>query len=204
MWRLMLMTASFVTAAALAATTAPRSAYACTPPAPDYDAVADSDIVVEGRILRYDIIPVDSPSTPFFGLVTEKMSLDVERVHKGSFSKSVIRVVREAWLDDSQQGGGTCSGVATDIKGQYAIWGLKMRDDGSYVLSSLHQFFLGDEPEGERYAAALERVTQPRIVLPNTGQGRSSSPTHDGVMLAAAIAGLTLLGFSLALRRTRP
>jgi hypothetical protein len=175
--------------------------YACTPPGPDFDAVALSDAIVEGRFLGYEPLTDDTKSA----FTPVRLDMDVERVFKGNLTPGPLAIVdpvslmvlpsgEEVWAGSS----GACGAFDHDPTGKYAILGLSLEDNGTLRPSRLFYFFFGEGPQDDRYAdlvASLESRLQ-TAVLPDTGTGASDTA---GFPLAALAAGLAVGGAALIL-----
>ena len=206
-----------------AAIVAPEQAYACSAGL-DFDPVATSDVIAEGRILGFKVLP-DAPIPGGYeskGVVLDfredpyipiRIDFAVDAVYKGQVAQDVIDIVERRaygphplnegefwWLTASD-----CHAFRSDPTGQYAILGLGRNDDGTYGTGLLRVFYLGAEPSSEDREAVLARLASfPGAVgLPGLGSG---PPTDGSVLLllmaagAAAVGGF-LLATTIALRR---
>lgn len=176
-------------------------AYACSPPGPEFDAVALSDSIVEGRILGHEALTEQAQT----GFVPVRLDMDVTRVYKGDLSPGQLAIVDPATLMVFPSGevwagsSGACGAFDHDPTGKYAILGLKLQDDGTLRPSRLFMFFYGDDPAGEEYDGAVafleDRLLSP--TLPDTGTGPSGSPAIPFTSLASVLlfaGGLLALG----------
>ena len=187
----------------------PRHAYACST-GPDFNPVAKSDVIVEGRFLGYEVLP-DTEMTRGSPYVPVKVEMAVQRVFKGEVVGTTISLVdpvslsahdEDAWIGAS----GACGAFDADPTGRYAIMGLSRNEDGTYRPHRMFWFFLGDGPDGDVYVRALERIASfaDAAELPPLGSG--SGPSGGGrevgsfVAAGAAILGVALLGTSAAVR----
>ena len=177
-------------------------AHACTPPGPEFDPVASSEVIIEGRILGYDVLP----ESPEFGIASIVLQMDVERVWKGLTGSSIRIVDNEALVrypNETRWGpGGLCNAFFEDPSGSYAILGVSQIGEGMYRIGGFSVFYLDEDASGERYDAAVAFLAgrQSGIILPSTGTGLAgSTPTHhlDAVI---AIVGAALLAASFAIR----
>ena len=185
----------------------PQRALACSV-SPDFDAVRDSDAIVEGRFLSIEILGDDTDGVG----VPVRLTMDVHRVFKGNVEAGTFAMEDRNSLHPSQSeyvwsgSGGSCGAFDADPTGSYAILGLSQRDDGTYSPSGPLRFFLGDGPSGTAYEEAVSRLISKLGPggLPSNGSGSSGSgPSMSYV--AAAIAGLAALGSILlvvSLKRT--
>lgn len=206
MWRLVVIAASFMAAAALATTAAPRSAYACTPPGPDFDGYASSSMILEGRIRGWTEWGDDDEA----GIVPIQLDMDIQRIWKGEGDRSITIVAYDTlrrFRDEFMWGpGGLCGVFHEDPTGSYIIMGMRELEDGILQPGAFSVYFQGAGPEGEEYQAAVAYLTsrQSDITLPSTGAPpEAGASSHHLAAAAAAALGLALLGVSLALRRSR-
>ena len=182
-------------------------AFACSP-GPDFNPVAESDVIVEGRFLGYDVLAEASPPGDF---VPVRVEMAVARVLKGQVAADTIDVVDDRTLrifsetGEAWGGGGSCGAFGSDPTGKYAILGLNSRPDGSYAPSLPLTFFIGDAPSGESYDRALTRLASFGGVLPDTGSGAFDSRSTDlatiGKLAAVGAAVFTLGGLLLLASR---
>ena len=217
MWRLLLVATFVLVAGIAAATMTSRTAHACS--RGPYDLVAEADVIVAGRYVRYEAIP-NPPSKPrvYFNertgqeevyvapaSLSEVIELAVDRVVKGSVTSGGITIVEEAIVDP--QLSGSCERGAYDPTGRYTIVGLVEREEGAYRRSAI--FFLGDGPYGEDYHSALTWMASfpAAASLPSLGaEPLPSAGKLAPIAIAAGLgaAGAALLGAFVILRlRTR-
>ncbi|MEX1253974.1 MAG: hypothetical protein WEE64_06510 [Dehalococcoidia bacterium] len=188
----------------------PRRAFACSA-GPEYDPVATSDVIVEGRFLGYDVLPDTPPGNNNY--LTVRVKMDVAHVLKGSVAGDVIALVdpfslslplsghtKYEWIGSS----GACGAFNEDPTGQYAVMGLSRNDDGTYRPSLLDSFYIGEGPQDPEYQRALQRLRSfpGAASLPSLGLGPArrggfdALPTVGSVIaavgLAAVVAGLVL------------
>lgn len=204
------------------ATLVPENAYACSPDA-DYDPVATSDVIAEGRILGFQVLPdgpipggyepkgveLDFQDDPFIPI---RIEFAVDVVYKGQVAEDVISIVEPRaygphplnegefwWLIASD-----CHAFRSDPTGQYAILGLGRNDDGTYGAHLLQTFYLGAEPSSEDREAVLARLASfPGAVgLPGLGSGpQAGGGVSLWLIAAGAVAlGATLIASSVAVR----
>lgn len=218
MWRLWLGVAALVTLALAANTVAPRPAFACTV-GPDFDPVATSDMIVEGRFLGIEVLPdaplpglEDEPEGGKYDFESDayvpvRVDMSVERVYKGEVATDVIAIVDPRTLGPVLPGSeeywwigasGACGAFDFDPTGWYAIMGLTERNDGTYETSRPIVFFMGDGPSGGEYEQALERMASfpGAAELPALGYGPSGQSDH--VPMALIAGGVVALGGTLA------
>lgn len=207
MWRLGTVGVTLIALAAAIHAVAMKDAFACSV-GEDFDPVAASEVIVEGRFLGYEVLSEDSPSG---GFVAVRVDMAVTRVFKGEVSGASIVLIDDRTLTINPTtgaelwgGGGSCGAFSEDPTGKYAIMGLQARLDGTYGPSLPLWFFAGEGPGDERYARALERIASfPGAAhLPSLGSGPASSPTRisHATLPAAALTGLALLLLGLGLR----
>lgn len=200
MRRLVLVLASLAVLSLAVHSQANRRAYACSA-GPDYDPVAESDVIVEGRFLGWEILADQQPQSIYS---TVEVEMSVERVHKGDVvgnvvslvdSRSLVRQGEESYVWSGA--GGSCGAFDFDPTGKYAVTGLSQREDGTYVPGRLRTFFIGEGPAGEGYEHALERMASfPGAAdLPSLGSGPSGSGESPA---AAVVAALVATGVGVA------
>lgn len=190
MKRLLLPLAALAVAGLLAP--AVRPAYACSV-GPDFDPIAESDVIVAGRIVGWELIedaltvdlksvdsPDDVPSDYIGPYDPIRLTMEVGSVYKGSVSTVITLVDGASLFVDPLTGqhrwvgsSGACGAFDRDPTDMFAIFGLCARDDGSYGPSLPLHFFLGDEPHGERYDYAMSRLGE---LLPGSLPDTGSSP----------------------------
>lgn len=207
MKRLLLPLAA-VAIAALLLPAGVRPAYACSA-GPDFDAVAESDVIVAGQITGWrERADIPSPfeqapekSAPEAPFLVIGVQLEVERIFKGD-APAVLEIVDVASLEPHTHrwlgASGSCGAFDFDPTGMYAIMGLKRGEDGSLRSNRLLTFFMGSAPQGELYEDALARLSSlgPGALPPTgsappagePGAGVSWLPIITGSSLAAALA----------------
>lgn len=174
------------------------SAYACSPPT---GPISIGNVVVEGRVTSYRIAV--SPS--FEGaeernlpaLAREDVELQIENVLFGEAENSRIALSREAWVGRVQ--GGSCGVLAENLQDAYVVVGLWRQDDGTYRWPERRPLFVGEQPLGEEYEAALQRARD-LLVLPTTGTGLAPSRAVNHLVAGIAAFGVALLAASIAIR----
>ena len=190
-----------------ASTTGVRQALACSV-GPDFDPVRDSDIIVEGRVLGYEILPNESGSAP----IPVRVTLDVHRIFKGSVTTNVLAMIDRGSLFPNQSGytwsgsGGSCGAFNSDPTGSYGIMGLSQQEDGTYSTSGPLWFFHGGEPAGSAYEETVARLTLQLGpgTLPSAGTGDGPPSDANGELalgVASALAALGSILLSASLRR---
>jgi hypothetical protein len=127
----------------------PQSASACTLPA-NFDAVAASDVIVEGRVVGWNEV-AESQIT---------YEVDVVRTFKGADATGESLTIDDfgsrvqgGW----ESSGGLCGTFAGDPTGMYIVVGLRGAA-GDLRSTNQTRFFFGDEPEGPAYQQAIETV----------------------------------------------
>ena len=182
------------------------SVHACSA-GPDWDPVAESAVVVAGRLTGWEEVSDDV--LPNFKPI--RVHMNVDRVYKGPPGLTDISFVDSASLyftpsapEDLMWAGssGACGAFDSDPTGVYAVMGLWEAPDGELHAGRLHTFFFGEEPGGQDYERALERMASfpAAAALPalGTGPAQSASPNH--LITAVAALGTALLLASLSIR----
>jgi hypothetical protein len=184
-------------------------AYACSA-GPDFNAIAQSDIIVEGRLTDWQAL---EPSGGAGAFIPVQVSMNVERAFKGDISGQLQFVDRSSLIDTPSGtnawagGSGACGVFDADPTGMYAILGLTLGEDGVYQSNRLLVFFLGSEPSGTGYEQAVARLsgvspappvdatTQPSqpVTLPDTGGIEIRSDLLAGLGIALTLAALGLM-----------
>ncbi len=182
-----------------------RRALACSA-GPDFDPIQDSDIIVEGRLVGYEVLSETPPESIYLPV---RVDIDIQRVYKGSVTTEVLGIFDYGSLIADSSGyvwsgaGGSCGAFDSEPTGRYGIMGLIKRKDGTYASNRLLWFFFGDGPNGEAYQRALTRLS----LLPGAGFGPGNDDSGIGFLVPAA--GLAATGALLLLagaawsRRTR-
>ena len=167
----------------------PRVALACSAGS-DWDPIADSDVIVEGRITGWT--EAGESSAPMF--TTVQVYLDLQKTWKGNATTTFVdptsrlKGPADAWGG----GGGACGVFDEDPTGAYVILGLSYSPagQGQLVSNRLKVLYMGEASEGERYEAALERLASLSSVRPPvTGSGDLLNNNPDSslnIMLPAA------------------
>ena len=142
----------------------------------DFNPVAQSDLIVSGRIVSWEEVGVGFAR----GFVSIKVTIEVDRVLKGS-SASRVEVVDNASLtiarkpDGSQiwQGGNSCGTFWEDPTGKQIIGAFHKDEAGVYRSASLTTFLLAHNPSTSNYQAAYDRLARFGLTLrpPATGDG---------------------------------
>lgn len=133
-------------------------AYACSA-GPDFDPVAESDVIVGGRITAWERLPTQagSPFTPIL------LTMTVDQPIKGDVG-STVQCIDPTSLSASGNGAtwvgssGACGVFDSEPSGQYLVLGLTNVPDGSYRSNLILMFFRGPEPAGDAYTQAMERL----------------------------------------------
>ena len=211
MWRLSLAGISAAILGLVAYSLAPTPAYACSA-GPDFDPIATSDVIVEGRFLDWELAPDLNRGDAYLGI---RVEMAVQRVWKGQVAGEIITMVDSASLGPPYPGhdeyewigaSGACGAFDADPTGLYAIMGLSQRDDGTFGPSRFLYFYLGDDAGGERYDLALQRMASypGAAALPALGSGPDASVPGPAATLTVAVImammGTALLGLAVLSR----
>jgi hypothetical protein len=206
----------FVAGALLAVTLAapllapPRPARACSA-GPEFDKVADSEVIVAGRLDRWERAGEARGAGEF---VPIRVTMTVERVFKGDAMPTIAIIDHGSLIDYPVQGtgatrivwggaGGACGSFDADPTGRYAIMGLRRPPNGTYGANRLLTFFLGDEPVGDGFEFAMNRLVplQPGR-LPRTGAASAELDPAPAVLPTAfGISTLIVAGAILVMPR---
>lgn len=206
MWRF-LLAACLLAAMASASGTTPAVVFACSADE-TFDPVAESDVIVGGRIAGYEELPVGFDRPPF---VPIRLHLDSAVVWKGTIAPDALIVdaaslypLRDAadqpttnrrWVGS----GGACGAFDEDPTGAYVVLGLMRQPDGTLRTNRLTTFYIGRAP----YDASGVADLNARLGLPVVG---GAAPPRDGHRLALYSLGMGLAFVVLgsALRWQRP
>lgn len=201
----------------------PRTAEACSA-GEDFDAVAESDIIIAGRVVdmrlaRESMQPTQPPAGPqAFAAVWLDFQVDSYFKGDGPSRLSALDGGSVAFMNNETPaerarfegalywgGGGSCGTLDDDPRGTYWITGLSLHE-GMYRTNRILLFGTGgigtspDDPLMLERIATLEDRLGPRVIPAATGHGLA--PTTDrGVALALAIGALAIVG--AARRATR-
>ncbi len=209
MWRFTAVAGLVAVMGIAALSTETTSVHACSGPAPDR--VAESEVIVEGRITSYSLTlhPPDVYENPKTGELeeyrirraTEHMNLEVTGVFKGLVPEDSITLLYNVWEPGAQLGG-ECGGVARDKEGQYTIVGVSRTEDGNYQARWTYWFYEGSGPSGDGYREAIERMARypGAASLPRLGSGPTPSSATHHLVAAVAALGIALLAASFAIR----
>ncbi len=201
MWRLSVAGISAAILALAAVSLASSPAYACSA-GPDFDPIAASGVIVEGRFLGYEVLP-DAPLPGSTGKGTNdayipiRVDMTVERVLKGNVASSTIAIIDRRTLGPPYPGhdeyewigaSGACGAFDADPTGFYAIMGLSQNDDGTFGSSRFQVFYLGERPGGAGYDRALQRMASfpGAAALPALGSGPGASVSGPTATLTVA------------------
>ncbi len=213
MWRFAAASAlvTLLGVAALSMQTTP--VHACSA-GPDFDPVLESDVIVEGRFLSWELAPKANRTSIFLAV---RVEMAVERVWKGVVANDVISLVDRntlerlpnemdvRWIGSS----GSCGAFNFDPTGRYGIMGLTRLEDGTYMPSLLKVFFIADGPHGEgdqprpdAYQEVIDNLqAHPGLTsLPTLGTGPTPTRTTQHFIAAVAALGVALLAASFAIR----
>ena len=202
MWRLSIAGISAALLGVAAYSLSPTPAYACSGDFSNFDPVAASEIIVEGRIVDAEVSP-EQPGA-YFDIWAE---ISVQRVWKGQAALEMFALPRlDTPSDPSTEpignlwvnGGGVCGAFGrSDPTGWYVVVGLKQDNDGAFWASRFELFYRGDDSGGERYDLALQRMASfpGAAALPALGSGLDASSPAAKLTVAAimAITGAALL-----------
>jgi len=209
-----------------------RPANACST-GPDFDAVRDSEVIVAGRIIGWELIenvtrwdhitepePYDDPN--YYGPYDPiRVGMSVSQVLKGSAPSKIDLVAGNTLLVQEESGEdryswvgthGACGAFSSDPTDMYAILGLRIDDFGRYHPSLPLAFFIGPEPPGSFDDPRLAGLAP---LLPGSLPSAGGTPlagesTRDTpwltIALGAAVAGAGVAATTawLAKRRLRP
>ncbi len=179
-----------------------RPAYACSA-GPDWDPIAESDIIVGGRITGWELIEKGQDSDPKTGEPVVdgpydpiRVEMAVARVYKGS-APANIRVIDAASLlgDEWVGASGACGPFDSDPTGMYFIMGLRIDDLDRYRPNRLLVFHAGQEP-AESYDDLPLSYLAPLLpgALPTSG-----GPPPEVAPSSSAAPGPALVALGLAL-----
>lgn len=196
--------------AALMAT--PRPALACSAGF-DFNPVRDSEVIVAGRLSGWTEVE-GSPEERTSGYAAVEVPMRIERVIKGAAPSQIVLFDHASLTKEFLTGagrprswvgsGGSCGAFNADPTGQYAVLGLRRLPDGRYAPNLLLVFYIGDAPSGERYEAALRRMSAyGPVSLPSTGIGAAGHADRGGTaaLVPIAILMLTITGVGLGVHR---
>ena len=129
-----------------------RPVVACSA-GPEYNPVAASEIIVAGWCEAWDVAPAGEVTGPYAPIV---VTMSVDEVFKGSAPRELMVAdgasrAADAWVGAS----GACGAFDADPTGMYAILGLRRDVDGYLHAHRFRIFFLGPEPSGPEYEAAV-------------------------------------------------
>lgn len=198
----------------------PRTVVACSA-GEDWDAVAESDVIIAGRVADMRLAPeYEGFGTPH--TVGVWVDFEVDRYFKGTGATtlSALDAASVTFMDDQtpQQraafegalywgSGGACGALNGDPRGQYWVTGLYLHE-GVYQTNLILLFGTGaigsgpDDPAVVERIEALEDRLGPGITPATTGHGLA--PTTDrGVPLALGVVALAILGGARLATRER-
>jgi hypothetical protein len=187
----------------------PRSALACSA-GPDYNPVAESEVIVVGRLLGWSEGDVASPPPPDGSLLVPiRVTMVVERVLTGRAPASITIVDRAslhripAMAGRAEQttwvgAAGACGSFDEDPTAKYAVMGLWRNPDGTYRPNRIHTFYLGEQPPAAVWDAVVARLTHwGPVAFPLTGaaaRARYDDETPTGFLTALAAGVLLIVG----------
>ncbi len=210
MWRITAVAGLVAVMAIAVLPTQTTPVHACSP-GPDFDPIAESAIVVGGRLVSWEIASGEAREDLSIGSFPDiRVHMTVDQVFKGpsdlgqlSFidGNSLVISVGPDGEDVCAGSGGGCGAFNADPTGAYTLMGLSRGADGEYSSSLPNTFFLGDAPSGEAYESALVRMASfpAAASLPALGSGPAPSTTNPLVAAVAAL-GAALLAASFAIR----
>jgi hypothetical protein len=151
-------------AAALAAlaftATPPGRALACSA-GPDWNPVAQSDVIVAGRVAGWQPAQADLSPQMFQPI---RLTIAVDQMVKGASTQTIEAIdaaslLREDHAADGSWAGssGACGAFNADPAGMYVVLGLTHAPDGSLRTNLLLNFYTGTEPPG---GFRLERMRE--------------------------------------------
>jgi len=142
----------------------------------NFDPVASSEVIVEGRITGWEDIedaiewnPKTDENDPsdnenYYGPYDAiRFDLEVQRVLKGDVHERIALVSgntlqtfrgERLWVGSS----GACGAFNDDPTGKWVVLGLHMDQHGRYTPSLPLTFFVGDAPMGDRYAERMDMI----------------------------------------------
>jgi hypothetical protein len=157
-----------------------------------WDPVAQSEVIVGGRIEGYTPLPDRSPVGMF---IPVRLEMRIDHVWKGSLrpgteiiDRASFRLqtvftdkeeIRIAWAGSAS----ACGALNDDPSGQYAVFGLFAAPDGSLQTTSLRTFYLSPQPYDP---ATIARLSQ-RIAFPVAGAGEDTTGARN--LVEALLAG---------------
>jgi hypothetical protein len=189
----------------------------------DFDRIAESDIIVEGRLTGWSKLPKPSPGIGLENYVPVLVQIDVAMMHKGDSTGEFVDTASLLVTDSGEDWAGhaTCGAFVDDPTGLYVIFGLRLHDDGSYHSSTILSFFEGESPSGQAYEDAVRFVSptptptaaatptppatsvpQQPSALPATGRGEQDGEAA-GSTTVLTLAGLALAAVALSWGRLR-
>ena len=195
MWRITAVAWLVALMGIAALSTQTSSVHACVPPIGD--PLAGAGLIIEGRVVEYTAhAPADADQLEGYP-VREEFTVEIVDVLVGTVDTQSVTITHDAWVG---AGGIDCDVSPSNIDGQYIIMGLRERDDGTYGLPLSSVVFIGPEPQGEAYEAALQRIANLlEPVLPPVGTGPAPAATNH-LLAATAALGAALLAASFAIR----
>ncbi len=219
MWRLSVAVVAGTILGVTACSLAPTPAYACSA-GPDFDPVASSVVIVEGRILGYEVapgaaLPGSEEARAGSAHVPAQFEMTVERILKGDVSDPTFEFVDAASLSHAldEQGrhqwwgsGGACGAFDSDPTGRYAILGFWQDLEGVLHSSIFQVFYIGDDADGKVYDIALQRMASwpgaAAVPALGSGPGAGETGSTQAITVAAVLAaiGATLLGLGILSR----
>jgi hypothetical protein len=174
----------------------------------DWDAVAESDVIVGGEILGWTALARDPPQGTFIAV---QLEMRIDHVWKGQAGAPIVDRTSLMVLPTAYDGdtvttyeflwagaSGACGALDEDPTGMHAVLGLGVQPDGTLRPNRLTTFYIGDAP----YDPTAVRMLSDTIALPTAGQGvvpgdKWLVATHALMMLSATAL---LCGISLAVR----
>lgn len=183
-----------------------RPAFACSA-GPDYNPVAESEVIVVGRLTGWREADASASSPDGSLYLSIRVTMAVERALKGSTPPAITIVDRASLLRIPAQANrpeemfwagsaGACGSFDDDPTGRYAVMRLWREADGTYRPNRIHTFYLGDQPPVVVWPAIVARLTQwGPVSLPLTGAAVRARYDHDvpSILVASLVGGIAIL-----------
>ena len=198
-----------------AVSAAPPTAHACS--CPDCHVVRDSDVIVAGTVAGWTRasdassgaeIPIDvriTVSTVWKGTAGSTITLrdPASLVNLSDLSRRDLPE-KLMWMS----GGGGCEAFTDDPSGKFVIVGFRSSGETANRIFGPAVFFIGDEPSGERYTAAVARLGAQASPRPpaagNSEPATAAAGSDDWMFLSAIGAAMLLFTLVVALCVRRP
>lgn len=159
--------------------------YACSTGL-DFNPVAESDLIVGGRITAWERLPAEA-SGPFTPI---RLTIAVDERFKGETTGTLQFVDYTSLSETGAQpewrgSSGACGVFDGDPTGQYLVLGLNIEPDGGYRSNLMLLFFRGPEPAGDAYSQALSWLDELAQRLTPTAAPTSLPPTATSTTVAS-------------------